>query len=162
MLSDISLVLSVLGLVLSGLAFQHSRRMSTRTLRVDLRNAISDLQRDASSTESLARLALGSRQSVFTALGQGRGGSMEHFRHVFGEDIVSIRAVRDAAGEFPKDLKPLSLDELEEVQVKQHELTRQLSALHEKYANSYAKDDQSREQIANRAAQRAQALGKQL
>ena len=136
----IGTITGIFGTVTGYIAYQRSKAVRSRDLRLELRKAASDLRDDIAGLSATLPDAEKAHSRAMAALGEYQSGNMERWRRDWQTDCEALASLESKAGEFEGDLEALSESDLESGLVRVHALRKEAERLHVKYQAARALD----------------------
>jgi hypothetical protein len=143
-------VCGVGGLVVAILSYRRAGSVTLLNLRLQLRQALNDLQLLRGGIEEHLELANESRKRVMAAQGAWTGGAGEIWKSEFAEDKAALNALLEIAPQPPDDYENLSTAELERQLAQVHRSFGELRKIREKYQRTLDQDDEWRRRREDR------------
>jgi hypothetical protein len=153
---NVSLLISLAALGLGVLNYRRTSRIKSLDLRLELRKAVADVDREVQALPALIDQGRGSRAAVRAARGMANTGAMEAFGKECGADHAVVAQMRGERAAGPINYQKLTTSELEDKLVEVHGLQARVQSLKEKYRAGIAADDKEREFIRDQAHRRTE------
>ena len=142
-LASLALVVSVIGAIISLLAYSHAKSIKSTGLRLELGKALNEIEIELRDLPALLELAGRSRERVYAMRGLLGSGAMEVWKRENSTGHDELKELQDSV---PKreDFSRLSDAELEARIVAAHDFLVRARRLREKYQAALEEDDEHR------------------